>query len=408
MKLLQIGASGRTEEVEVPGVGAAIGDWNSYTPAWTSYSNPQPALGNGSIGGRWRRVGDSLECCIFIRTGTTTTYGTDDWFFSIPSGISIDTNKALSPLGTGMLLDQGGGSPVLGTVQVYDSTKVCVTSVGNFKSTTVGWLSSGDIIMLRFTVPISSWSSNINLAQDFREYACNSSTTTTDDLTSFSSSPDGAFVKAFSPSGTNSVRKRVRFSSPLRHSDLLIVQISLTASGDDWIDYRDISWGMTTNSSGSEFYGMGLRRVPGSSTDVDVNFWSRPLIGSYFEWPSSDIYRWRVVRISNGNFAESGSDDYSTAETLTNKKWINGKPIYRKVINFGTLPNANSKSVAHGVTGITDFVSVRAFSGGTPIPFVGGSPTDTMSLWVDFTNFTIWCAGNKSYATAIGVMEYTK
>lgn len=33
---------------------------------------------------------------------------------------------------------------------------------------------------------------------------------------------------------------------------------------------------------------------------------------------------------------------YSTTETKTNKKWINGKPIYRKVINKTTAISANN------------------------------------------------------------------
>lgn len=44
--------------------------------------------------------------------------------------------------------------------------------------------------------------------------------------------------------------------------------------------------------------------------------------------------------------------NYSTSETLTGQSWIDGKPIYRKVINFGAaFDNANdlSKAVAHGI-----------------------------------------------------------
>ena len=40
---------------------------------------------------------------------------------------------------------------------------------------------------------------------------------------------------------------------------------------------------------------------------------------------------------------------YSTDEVKTNKKWINNKPIYRKVIDIGNLPDNTTKSVASGV-----------------------------------------------------------
>lgn len=42
---------------------------------------------------------------------------------------------------------------------------------------------------------------------------------------------------------------------------------------------------------------------------------------------------------SLANLQSRGKDEYSTSETLTNKVWIDGKPIYRKVCqkSFGTI-----------------------------------------------------------------------
>lgn len=47
-------------------------------------------------------------------------------------------------------------------------------------------------------------------------------------------------------------------------------------------------------------------------------------------------------RILNDRF------NYSTEEKVVGT-WIDGKPIYRKVIDFGTLPNASSKTVSTGL-----------------------------------------------------------
>ena len=47
-------------------------------------------------------------------------------------------------------------------------------------------------------------------------------------------------------------------------------------------------------------------------------------------------------RILNDRF------NYSTTEKVVGT-WIDGKPIYRKVIDFGTLPNASSKTVSTGL-----------------------------------------------------------
>ena len=42
--------------------------------------------------------------------------------------------------------------------------------------------------------------------------------------------------------------------------------------------------------------------------------------------------------------------DYSTNEQNTGVKWIDGKYIYRKVIDMGTLPNNTAKIVNTGIT----------------------------------------------------------
>lgn len=36
---------------------------------------------------------------------------------------------------------------------------------------------------------------------------------------------------------------------------------------------------------------------------------------------------------------------YSTNEVNTGKKWIDGKTIYRKVVNFGSFPNNTNKTI---------------------------------------------------------------
>lgn len=39
-------------------------------------------------------------------------------------------------------------------------------------------------------------------------------------------------------------------------------------------------------------------------------------------------------------------------EELTGEKWIDGKPIYQKTINFGALPNATQKTVSMGISNV--------------------------------------------------------
>jgi|GEM_PF-3173526 len=53
-----------------------------------------------------------------------------------------------------------------------------------------------------------------------------------------------------------------------------------------------------------------------------------------------------------GNISLVGTSElpaYSTSEVLTSERWTDGKPLYKKTINFGTLPNNTSKNVAHNI-----------------------------------------------------------
>jgi hypothetical protein len=69
----------------------------TFTPAWSS-SGTQPAIGNGSIVGRYVRNGSGWKAWYQITFGSTTTYGTGVYFFSLPfalgGGISFVTGSA--------------------------------------------------------------------------------------------------------------------------------------------------------------------------------------------------------------------------------------------------------------------------------------------------------------------------
>lgn len=59
--------------------------WDQYTVSWTAVS-VNPAIGNGSIVGKFRRVGTTGYLRGAISVGTTTTFGTGGWRVSMPTG----------------------------------------------------------------------------------------------------------------------------------------------------------------------------------------------------------------------------------------------------------------------------------------------------------------------------------
>lgn len=55
--------------------------------------------------------------------------------------------------------------------------------------------------------------------------------------------------------------------------------------------------------------------------------------------------------------------DYSTSEMSTGAKWINDKPIYKKTVDLGALPNNTTKSVAHGLgNNIDRVIKIEGYS----------------------------------------------
>lgn len=63
--------------------------WVSYTPTWTC-DGTAPNLGNGTISGSYLAVPawSMIHLQMLLVAGSTTTFGTNGWHFSLPSGIS--------------------------------------------------------------------------------------------------------------------------------------------------------------------------------------------------------------------------------------------------------------------------------------------------------------------------------
>lgn len=74
------------------GILLALSDvWSTYTPSWTS-SGTAPAVGNGSITGRYAQVGKFVFCTGILTMGSTTTFGTGTWSISLPVTAATSTN----------------------------------------------------------------------------------------------------------------------------------------------------------------------------------------------------------------------------------------------------------------------------------------------------------------------------
>lgn len=57
--------------------------WTAYTPSWTA-STTNPTLGNGTLAGQYIKIGRTCTATVFLTMGSTTTYGSGNYTFSLP------------------------------------------------------------------------------------------------------------------------------------------------------------------------------------------------------------------------------------------------------------------------------------------------------------------------------------
>ena len=109
------------------------------------------------------------------------------------------------------------------------------------------------------------------------------------------------------------------------------------------------------------------------------------------------------------------AESYSTEETLTGGTWIDGKPIYKKVVDCGAIPNATYKSVAHGVS-LGTLISAKGMAKSSanlnlPLPYVNSpNASDNINIYVNATDIYINTAMSvfQDFTQSFIVLEYTK
>lgn len=109
------------------------------------------------------------------------------------------------------------------------------------------------------------------------------------------------------------------------------------------------------------------------------------------------------------DFANINFGNYLNTEVDTGFKWINGKNIFKKTINLGTLPNSASTSTAHGITGMTAVVEYRGIGmnlGG--MQFIDFQQGNGINTFIDATNVNIATTISRSSFTGYMTLWYTK
>lgn len=127
--------------------------------------------------------------------------------------------------------------------------------------------------------------------------------------------------------------------------------------------------------------------------------------------PYVTLYYTKTTDAAN-SFKLADENDYSTEEHVVGT-WIDGKPVYQKVVYIGAGPNNTTKNVAHGISNLNHIVKLRCIGYITSNPREGwelswNDNTTAINVDIDATNVRIKSNGDSSGESYYAVIQYTK
>ncbi len=127
-------------------------DWNVYTSVWSAVTNPV-ALGNGSLKGKYVQRGKLVRAKISFTAGSTTTFGTGGWRFSLPVPAKIGGTEDIADLGIARLSDASPVTTRIAVVRVASSTLFALDTegLGGVDFDTPWVWANGDSLILAIT-----------------------------------------------------------------------------------------------------------------------------------------------------------------------------------------------------------------------------------------------------------------
>lgn len=128
--------------------------WYDYFPNWTAVTT-NPAIGNGSVSGRYARVGQTVHMTAVVVMGSTTTFGSGSWYVDLPF-----------PPATVTAGDMTNNTPRVGSCLCFDSSAGLSYTGVSYLDTSSGvplaaWVGQG-VIRVDATHPIT-WATSDSL-----------------------------------------------------------------------------------------------------------------------------------------------------------------------------------------------------------------------------------------------------
>jgi len=281
--------------------GAAIGNWTSYTPTFSEFGTVS------AIEFFYRRVGNNMEIRGKFASGTPTA---NPCSFTLPSGYSVGNGQPANYIEVGRAaraINYIGEKDILLISKPFEqkiyfgilNSTVAENPLVPVRSGAI--VQVNDYLSILCSVPIAQWTSNINLVQDFQEFASNSSIADASDITSFAYGSEGSPI-SFSLFSART--RRVRFLKPIQPTDILTLEFYCPI-GKTWNSGSLVfvnNERIVNISSGTS--GAAIKTSTAlPATDIEVLFYTYRV--DTIAWSTGTTgARWRVRKISNGNMAE--------------------------------------------------------------------------------------------------------
>lgn len=283
--------------------GAAINDFISFTPTWTNGGTAS------TVTASYRRIGSSIH--IIVNQKWTAAGSAATMSFTLPNSLAFDTNyvktggaETAEQIGHAQWWDDSVSKVF--DLSIYPSSSTAVTfrqveQTSDFQGSSLANL---DYTNFHIIAPISTWSSNVQMAdRAVEEYAFNTATADSDDTTSFGYGSTGQQFGSF----TATRSKTVQFTTAIQPTDKIFVEVT-NDGGTTWIDAAigTASIFPPTTQNANDY---GVKWTSSSSTKIVVTFGGyRANSGATFgsagaAWSSiaaSATHKWRVRKVSGG------------------------------------------------------------------------------------------------------------
>jgi len=388
----------------------------SYTPTL------EGGFTNTIVYAKYSRVGKRI--LIESRIDVTGGGSGADVTFSLPTGLTFNLGSGTNEVGSGVFTDVS--VPASHSVQLTSSpgssSKCGFVLTSNQNNILQGNdLASGDNLYVSISFEVNEWSANVQMAdRSVEEYAFNTSTsTTTDDTTSFGYGALGAQIQNV----TAALARRVRFQTPVLPTDSLILELSYNRSlwrpamSMGYFDASGNSRVAAFQSQNGVTYGIGLANASTDPRDIDLSVgqYAHPSgatfgsAGTAWSTGAGSLY-WRIRKVSGGaavgfpvssrniigHIPTSGSDVVPTGyvgELISATQTRSGHPA----LTTGVQANLVSISLTPGVWDLSGILKFEGATGVSAAQLFGGISTTSASI--DFYEGNNVFEINKTFTT---------